>query len=191
MFFLQPHASGSDCHASRRVKVPKNHGKKGLNNIPYCIFFFSFLRIWSGTADSSSVWCRDCVWRFGNALEPVCVLVWKGEAVIILVCTEGRAVVELWHATLLHSLCSNENWNTPQVHEASQPASSRSQPLLCVITQQLCLFSLLHQACLILFTFVFVFLLKPVRRQRSHTPSHRIYTVAKYRRISLTLQCFV
>lgn len=94
--------------------------KKEPNNIPYTFFSF-FLRTWSGTVDSSSVWYQDCVWRRDlgmGVLWNQCILVWKGDAVIILVCSEGRTVVELWHATLLHSLCSNENWNTPGVHEA-------------------------------------------------------------------------
>lgn len=74
--------------------------------------------------------------------------------------------------------------------EFTRPDRSRSQPLLlCMITQQLFLLSLLRRAYWILFTFLFVLLLKSVRRQRSHTPSQHIYTVAKYRCICLTLQC--
>lgn len=38
-----------------------------------------------------------------------CVCVWKGEAVIILVCTADRAGALLWHATRLQSICSNQN----------------------------------------------------------------------------------
>lgn len=66
------------------------------------------------------IWERECSGNQECVFLRVCVCVRMGEAVIILVCAVGRAGALLWHATLLHSICNNQNKNTPGVHEASQ-----------------------------------------------------------------------
>lgn len=58
----------------------------------------------------------------------VCVCIWKGEAVIILVCTAGKAGAPLWHATWLHSICSNPNKNQPGVRRTGQTQQGHKPP---------------------------------------------------------------
>lgn len=56
------------------------------------------------------IWERECSGI--RARIYACLCAWMGEAVIILVCTAGSTGAVLWHATRLHSICSNQNKNT-------------------------------------------------------------------------------
>lgn len=107
--------SGTDFTAHRRLRIAKNHKKK-----KHTIWYFS------GNLISGSAWCQACVWRdlgkgvLRNESVHLCLCVQMGEVVIILVCAVGSAGALLWHATRLHSICSNQNKNTPGVDEAGQ-----------------------------------------------------------------------
>lgn len=126
---LSPSLSGTYFTATCTLGIPKNHLKGNGQETSYEIF----LGIWSQTADVVSglwlgrgIWVREC-----SGIRVCicgCVCIWKGEAVIILVCTAAKAEAPLWHATWLHSICSNPNKNPPGVHGSSQTQRGHKPP---------------------------------------------------------------
>lgn len=115
--------SGSNNPATRRLRIPQNCIKEKKRSIWYfsgnlichgrlqqCVVSSLCLEDWFGKREGSGI--IVCIY--------VCAYVWMGEAVIILVCTVESAEVQLWHATLLHSICSNPNKSSPGAHKAIQ-----------------------------------------------------------------------
>lgn len=107
--------------ANRGLRIPKNHKKK-----EHTIWYFSGNLIPGQQTLAEpgvepvfgrGIWEREFS-GMGACISKACVRM--GEVVIILVCAVGSAGALLWHATRLHSICSNQNRNTPGAGEAGQ-----------------------------------------------------------------------